>query len=203
VRLFVALDLDEEVRAELAGLVARLRAVGPAAAWVPRDNLHLTFAFLGEAPGERVGEIEAALRRAADRPPFDVRLGRIGAFPSPGRARVLWVGIEDPGGELAALAEAVREALAPLGFPPERRPWQGHLTLARLRHPADVTALAATPVAPLSVRVEALTLFRSDLGRPAARYEALRRVPLAAPGAPAARDDLPARPARDRGALGR
>jgi 2'-5' RNA ligase len=70
-----------------------------------------------------------------------VAAGGLGGFPSLGRPRVLWVGIARGVAEIAALAAAVDRATAGLGFPPESRPFRGHLTVARVRSPRGLPAL--------------------------------------------------------------
>jgi RNA 2',3'-cyclic 3'-phosphodiesterase len=120
---------------------------------------------------ERLAEAAARCR------PFEVVVRGLGAFPSPRRARVLWVGLDDADGRLAELAEAVREAIA-AEFPPDRRPFSPHVTVARCEPPAALPMrdLAAT-LRIGSFAVGEMSLVRSHLGaRP--RYETLARFPL-------------------------
>lgn len=180
-RLFVAIDLSEAVKDELSRVIEALRPGAPEAKWVPRDNLHLTLAFLGEVGEQRLRAVSTAVGSVAGGvAAFESRLEEVGTFPSPRRARVVWVGLADAGGGLAGLADACAEALEPLGFPPERRAFTPHLTLARFRRPADASRLPEVGIDPAPFAVEALTLFRSHLARPAPRYEALAEFPLGA-----------------------
>jgi 2'-5' RNA ligase len=179
-RLFAGVDLPGEVKDVLSTLVERLRPDAPDAKWVPRDNLHLTMSFLGEVDEARAPEIVDALTEAAanEPGPIDTALEGTGAFPSVRRARVLWVGLEDPDGRLAALARAVAAGLEPLGFPRETRPWTPHLTIARFRAPADATSMAGARVEHMTFAVPAITLFRSRLARPSPKYEPLAARPI-------------------------
>ena len=179
-RLFVGVDLPGEVKDELAGLITTLRSKASDEKWIPRDNLHLTVSFLGEVNEERVPAIVEALTgaRANERGPIPTALGGTGAFPSPRRARVLWVSLDDPAGRLAALANRVQDSLEPAGFPKEKRAWTPHLTLARFRTPGDASALKTARPEPRAFEVEEITLFRSRLGRPAPAYEPLDRIRL-------------------------
>jgi 2'-5' RNA ligase len=109
-----------------------------------------------------------------------VRLTELGAFPTERRARVLWVGLDDPAGLLSSLATATDEALSPLGFERESRAFSAHLTLARLKRPASVSALMDEPFdagTPPFI-VDHLALYRSYVHPQGARYEVLERYPL-------------------------
>jgi 2'-5' RNA ligase len=182
VRLFVAVDLPHGVKDVVAEVIEELRPSAPQAKWVPRDNLHVTLAFLGETP--LYEEVSSAVSSAAGTmAPFSSGLEGLGTFPSPRRARVVWLGL---GGEAfyAAAADATWVRLAPLGFEAEKRPFSAHLTIARLRVPAPFDAQADVPA--LAFDVEALTLFRSRLARPAPVYEPQLVAPLSG-SAPSAR----------------
>lgn len=153
----------------------------PNAKWIPKENLHLTLAFLGHVDGERIPSISEAVARALEgHVDFVARVGGLGAFPSRTRARVLWAGLHDPTGGLAGLADAVATSLEPLGFEREVRAFQAHVTIARLRSPGPVNLQAAS-LQPLSFRVDRVVLFESHLRRPAPVYEALATFPFRRP----------------------
>jgi 2'-5' RNA ligase len=199
VRLFVAIELPEDVRALLAAAAERLRASEAAVKWVAPANLHLTVKFLGEAEEARLPEIVAALERAArGAGPLEARVSGAGAFPSAHRPRVVWAGL-DAGAALPSLVDAVERALAPLGFPREERPWSAHVTLGRVREErgrrgggrdrrrgsgdggvrlADLL-LAERGLSSPPFRIEALTLFESVLSREGPAYTARGRTALA------------------------
>ena len=181
-RLFVAFDPPEDVKAALGALVEHLRPSAPDAKWVPPQNVHATISFLGEVGDERAGPIRDALRSTAARyGPVPTATAGAGAFPSPRRARVLWAGLDDPLGALVEIARGVAAALEPLGFDPERRAWTPHLTLARFRVPANAASLVDEAVVPRRAFVfEDLVLFRSRLARPTPVYELLDRFPFGA-----------------------
>jgi len=178
VRLFVALDFPAAVKDAVAAVASKLSHTVPDARWVPRDNVHVTTTFLGWVEGDRVSEIaEAAAEAAGGMLPFDARLGDLGAFPSTRRARVVWIGIDDPAGGCAAAAAACEDAVERRGVGAERRPFVPHLTIARLRVPAPV-ALPEAIVPGLRFTVDRLTLFRSHMRRPAPAYEELAVYPF-------------------------
>src|SRR5207245_2826622 len=102
----------------------------------------------------------------------------VGAFPSARRARVVWAGLDDRSGRMAGLALAIDAALA-AEFRPETRPFQAHLTVARSDPPLELPeTFGATPLESAPFVVGRIVLFRSHLGRPAPRYEALREFRL-------------------------
>jgi 2'-5' RNA ligase len=129
-RLFVALDIPEEVRRALTEWVARFRGSIRGPRWTRIEGLHITLKFIGETSSERVGEIRAALASIHQGAPIELRFRGAGFFPNERHPRVFWAGIES-GPALAALAESIERQLVPLGFPREARAFQPHLTLAR------------------------------------------------------------------------
>ena len=141
-RLFVAMDIPEDVRNSLAALVSNLRFVCRNARWVRIEGLHLTLKFIGETSSEKAAEIETALASLPSRAPISMNFRGLGFFPNGRRPRVLWAGIE-AGTELAALAAAVETSLHPLGIAREERAFSPHLTLARFDTPRGLDALHA------------------------------------------------------------
>jgi len=136
VRCFIAIDVSEVVRAALGETLARLRADAPRAdvRWVAPAQVHLTLKFLGTVPDERVPPISRALDGAlVDAAPVALAAAGLGGFPSLRRPRVLWAGLTGGVPELAAVAAVVDRVAVAHGFPPESRPFRGHLTLGRVR----------------------------------------------------------------------
>ena len=129
-RLFVAMDISDEVRSSLAALSAKLRSACQDAHWPRIEGLHVTLKFIGETPAEKIEMIKDALAAIPGRAPFSINFRGFGFFPNARRPRVLWAGIESSA-ELAGLAAAVDTALHPLGIPREEREFTPHLTLAR------------------------------------------------------------------------
>jgi RNA 2',3'-cyclic 3'-phosphodiesterase len=133
-RLFVAIDLPEQIKAELAGLVAEL----PAAKWVDQQELHLTLRFIGEVDEQSCRAVQAALAGIAFTG-FSLTLRGVGHFPPGKHPRVLWVGIE-PSQQLLHLQQRVELMLTNTGIPADERHFSPHMTLARLKEtpPAEV-----------------------------------------------------------------
>jgi len=128
-RIFVALDIEEEIRKRLQHFMAEVRPLAPSARWVSPETLHVTLKFIGEKPEAAVKQIEEALG-PINAEPFQMRFHGAGFFPTAKAARVFWVGIEGEAG-LADLATKVEKSLATVGVPEEQRDFSPHLTLAR------------------------------------------------------------------------
>lgn len=184
-RLFVALDLPEEVRDMITVAVKKNAGMLPQARWVKKENLHLTLKFIGECPEERLESLEGVLeRKALEHRPFTASLKGCGGFPSPGRARVIWVGMEKGEEEAASLASGLDAGLAKVGVKREDRPFRGHLTLARLKSPVDCCSWLASleedlaGLQEIDFPVVEMILYRSFLYPQGPTYVPLRRFEL-------------------------
>ena len=123
--------------------------------------------------------VDEAVRSVAGRHrAFRAAFSEVGGFPSLRRTRVLWVGVGEGAAPMAALASDLERGLEPLGLEPERRPFRGHLTLARFRSPTVVGELAGVRVPAEDFEVTELVLFESRLHPQGARYAAVERFPL-------------------------
>jgi 2'-5' RNA ligase len=128
-RLFIALDIDDDVRSRIARFLDGVRGFAPDARWVRPESMHTTLKFIGEKPEEEVERIKQALETiSADT--FEMNFRGYGFFPTARAPRVFWVGIE-AGPKLSSLAALVDERLASLEIPKEEHTFSPHLTLAR------------------------------------------------------------------------
>ena len=133
VRLFLAIELDPEVRRGVAEATAPLRAAAPSLRWVAESRLHMTVEFLGEQPDEVAAALPAALDDVSHRHrAFAMVVGGVGAFPNFRRPRVVWMGVAlDP--RLELLHHDVEVACDRIGHALDGRPFRPHVTLARAR----------------------------------------------------------------------
>jgi 2'-5' RNA ligase len=184
-RLFVALNLPDDLRQAVHAATAPLRDAAPReVGWVRADALHLTLKFLGDVEPARTGAIVDALREVAARHlATRVTLAGIGAFPALARPRVVWVGVEATP-RLELLQHDVEATCAALGFEVEGRPFRPHVTLGRVRPgaaaampPALATAAATCTVA-ADVLVDTLDLMHSTLMPGGTRHVAVARLPF-------------------------
>ena len=179
VRAFFGLPLPEPQRAELAPFLTACEQAASEFRWTPKDNLHLTVRFIGSVDRLLAESVAEAL---GGRPlsAFEMELGEVGSFGRGRAARVVWLGLRAGVDEASALAAQVEEACVKAGLPPESRPYQAHLTLARAR-PRQGARLPELPAVPhlKPWRADHLVLYSSRLGRTGATYEAMRTLELA------------------------
>jgi 2'-5' RNA ligase len=170
-RLFVAVEQDQTSR-EVAGSVVRdlRRRLGPrvSARWVDVEKMHLTVRFIGHVPDEEVAAVLNALRPPLPTAPFEIVLGECGVFPESGPPRVLWIGLTQGLQPLQAIHDECNRRLSPLGYAPEDRPFNAHVTLARVKDaPRDAARtmreiVAAVQVPSRRCHVNAATVFQSS-----------------------------------------
>ncbi|OFW16986.1 MAG: 2'-5' RNA ligase [Acidobacteria bacterium RIFCSPLOWO2_12_FULL_67_14] len=170
-RLFVAVELEPRVAAQIAECSRELRrraeAMAPRArvSWVPPERLHVTVRFIGQADETRVTAIGSALEPALTTRRFDIVAAGMGAFPERGRPRVLWAGVTGGQDALGNLAREVSGRLESCGVARDERPFRPHVTLARIRDPGGLRSgpLLAGLVDQVfgSSPVDAITLFES------------------------------------------
>jgi RNA 2',3'-cyclic 3'-phosphodiesterase len=184
-RCFVAVPLAPKLRGDLKAAARRWTALAhaPDLRWTDPDGWHVTLAFLGATDSSAVPGLVAALGDVASvTPSFRVPTGGVGAFPRPGAAQAIWYGVSDPEYRLRDLAARVQDVVLPAG--PQAR-FRAHVTLARsrVRRGEPLGAWLATLEPPAeTLTVNAVTLFRSHLGRGPASYEVLARLPLRGAG---------------------
>lgn len=185
-RLFAAIELPQDVRERIAQVSQRLAAAGWRAKWVNPQGTHLTLKFYGNVPVDNIPVLRETLRPiVALGRPFELSAEGAGVFPNPRRPRVVWLGV---GGDLESLGRLQRDierASAEIGYEPEQRAFNPHLTVARIR-PEDLSTvngveqrlaeIAALP--PLPLPVERVALFRSELRRSGAVYTVVEEFPL-------------------------
>ena len=181
-RLFAAVDVPPAAIRAVEEAIEPWKARFPSGRWVKPENWHVTMKFLGRTYPRLVDWVHEMCREAAaEVRPFRASMQGMGVFPSPGRARVLWTGIEDEGGGFKSLAGALDDKLG-REFPAEKRPFTAHLTVARFDPPVRMKEyaeeLAATEIRARGFTIGQLVLYRSHLSPRGVRYEPLVAFPL-------------------------
>jgi 2'-5' RNA ligase len=179
-RLFTALDLPDDLVANLEELLRRLKPVARIQ-WSPPANLHVTTKFIGEWPENRLGELKATLGALPGRAVIPVRIRRVGFFPNPHSPRNFWCGIDAPG--LSELAADIDSATASLGIPRDKRAFSPHLTLARIKERVELQPLreaiaALTTLEFGGFQAGSFFLYQSTLQPAGSVYTKLAEFPL-------------------------
>jgi 2'-5' RNA ligase len=128
-RIFIALDIPEDIRSHIARYVERVQTLVPSARWSRPESMHVTLKFIGQANAARVEEIKRALLQVTFHP-FGVEFRNTGYFPNSRAPRIFWAGVESLH-VLPALAAATDAALEKIGIGREDKPYHPHVTLAR------------------------------------------------------------------------
>jgi len=194
IRAFIAVPLSQAILDRISRIQRRLQDRVPprSVRWVRTSGIHLTLKFLGDVSTDKIPVLESALQTIADiAPGCTFTVNGLGCFPNSNRPRVIWVGIEEPSGRLAALQDAVEETTVPFGFEREDRGFKPHLTVGRLSRRAsraDVASVGAlvarTEVGTLGEAVaDRFILIQSVLKPSGAEYTPLREFRLQMPGA--------------------
>jgi 2'-5' RNA ligase len=181
VRAFLAVPLPPPLQEQLARLRRDLAGPLQGLRWSNPATVHLTLRFFGDTPVDDLEKICASMLSVALRErPFHVDLQGLGAFPSPSRPRVVWIGLT-PAAPLQALYRDCARELASQGFPGEARAFSPHLTIGRYReHGPDLTTLLAGQIGRFvgQLPVNRLALYESRLRPEGAQHIPLFTVPL-------------------------
>jgi 2'-5' RNA ligase len=133
-RLFIAIEIPEEIKRQMAEVQARLKGAGVDASWTRPEGIHLTLKFLGEIPEAKGADIMNALNRAvSDTGRLRLEIEGVGTFPNPRNARVVWIGVSGDVEQLRKLQVAVEDGMARIAMKREERPFTPHLTLGRIK----------------------------------------------------------------------
>ena len=177
--MFIAIEIPEGAKRAIVAAIEPWQERFPRTRWIPPENWHVTLKFLGPTGERLIPWVEERVRAVAStHEPVSVCIDGLGAFPSVGRARVIWAGVDDPAGELSRIAAGLAAELA-TEFRPEIRPFTPHLTVARSEPPIALPdAYPATPLRSEPFSVDRLVMFRSNLRRRVPRYEQIDDAPL-------------------------
>lgn len=184
VRVFIAVDIEEPlVLSVLERIKDSLASTGTPMKPVETQNIHLTLRFIGEIPRHRVDEIIEEVLKPIRMERFKIRLHGLGAFPSPTRPRVVWVGVSEGADKLTGIRDFIEDRLRRLGFPPEKDRFVPHITLARIKGSRNIHALSRiileySDIDVGEVQVDSIRLKKSTLTRAGPIYETLWEVKL-------------------------
>jgi len=183
-RLFIAIEIPDEIKKEMVKVQEQLRKANVDASWTRVEGMHLTLKFLGEVPETKITEIVSGLQSATEGiSQLRLEVKGVGTFPNPRNARVVWIGLSGDTGKLTKLQEAVEDAMACIGLARDERKFTAHLTLGRIRHVRSRDQWLAG-LAELSNRslpgfdATAVSLMKSELKPSGAVYTEMGRAEL-------------------------
>jgi 2'-5' RNA ligase len=168
-RSFIAIEIDDGVRRELAAFQQLLRVTRAQVRWVRPEAMHLTLAFLGEVDETALDGIQTAMTVSAEASaPLQLEFCGTGTFGPPRSPRVVWVDIRHDVKGLLKLQSSLAASLRAIGFETESRPFAPHITLGRIHGPLNLDEMMkrvdkASHRSFGTIEATRLTLFKSDL----------------------------------------
>ncbi|OFV97785.1 MAG: 2'-5' RNA ligase [Acidobacteria bacterium RIFCSPLOWO2_12_FULL_54_10] len=182
-RLFIAIDLPEEIRSKISDLLDQLKPMTRNVRWSRPETMHITLKFLGETSPDIMRSVSNRLSTLTNSLPFHLRIQGAGYFPSEVSPNIIWLGIE-AGPPLETLANKIEACLVPLGFQKETRPFSPHLTLGRLRSKDSIPVVRQFLSDPdrtnfgSGFEVREFHLYESQLSPGGSVYHKIARFPL-------------------------
>jgi 2'-5' RNA ligase len=182
-RCFIAIDMPENIKDAIAGVIEKCGLNAKGIKWVPVRNVHLTLKFLGDVKEDIIPEIEKGLALICmSRNVFNINICGAGAFPNFKYPNVLWIGINESE-ELKGLYEDIEESMFESGFEKEDRKFSPHLTIGRVRDRKGIEPLMKELYTFKdtffgSIEVNEVLLMRSVLKSTGAEYSVTARFKL-------------------------
>lgn len=184
IRSFIAAHLSDELKSTIHLIQRDLKELDIDCSWVSSPNLHLTLKFLGNFPHKKLDSVAEAFRNSVQNiSAFDVELNELGAFPKIDRPQILWLGLTGDLGTLQKMVLSIEDCFGNIGFAKERRAFEPHITVGRLRSNKNLSRLVdriknyAFPKG-VAQKITHVTLYKSTLTSQGAVYEALETADL-------------------------
>jgi len=182
-RLFLAIDFPDELKARIARNIEILKGYVPKGIkWVNKKNLHVTFKFLGDVNERILEDIYEAVAKVTDtHASFEISFKQAEIIPNSERPRLIWYDMKDETDSAAKLFKDVDLALYDLGFSKEKRPLALHTTIGRIKFVRNIDwekiSSNLMPVEDI-VQCNELTLFKSHLTSSGPIYSILKTFNL-------------------------
>ena len=174
-RLFIAVDLDNNLKEKIYNIVEKLKTTDCNIKWVEKENLHLTLKFIGETPEEKIETIKKSIQKAIDGiKKFKLSISGFGFFPNMKFPRVLWLGVKEGENQLKTIAERLN---------PSEKNFSCHLTIGRFKSTKNLEKLTDL-LEKLQLdfvgetEVSQVVLFRSELTKSGPIYTPLEKFNL-------------------------
>jgi 2'-5' RNA ligase len=184
-RIFVAIDISDEARSRTAQYVESLRKDFPRlrVGWDKPEKLHLTLKFLGDTTEMQLDKLQNIVEEISKKiERFSLQIAETGVFPSPQKARVLWIDVVDKSGNLAKINSFLETECEKIGFSKEKRNYKPHLTIARLREPQFSDKLVKSHLEnnfePVGFEISEIAIYESKLQPTGSIYTKLKTYQL-------------------------
>jgi len=180
IRSFIAIPLGAELISRIEKIQRELKTLPADVKWVNPKSIHFTLKFLGNVEEGNIEKIAQGIQNGMRGfKPWSAAVKNMGAFPSLKSPRVVWIGIEDQGGQLVRLQNQIEKEMANLGFEEEKRAFSPHLTLGRVRSPKGKDELVKYLLDEREqifgeIKVDRVILFKSELKPTGAVYTVLK-----------------------------
>lgn len=136
IRVFLSIDIeDESLLSQVSRIQSRLDQEAAKLKLVEKDSIHFTLRFFGDTSLSRIEEMRNLLG-TLEITPFTILIEGVGAFPSPRRPNVIWIGVSQNSQQIIELKARIDTLLVSLGYPPEKG-FKAHATIARVRAVKD------------------------------------------------------------------
>ena len=184
IRTFIAIKISRELEAAFDTLIHSMKKNPGPVRWVNPQSIHLTLKFLGEITPVQVEDVCKGVEKAVTAiPPFSLKSGSKGAFPSPKRPRVFWLGLAETGEpHLFDMQKNIEEEMALCGFPKERRPFKPHLTVGRVKDSREIETISNIfmeyQFPEIEFSADEVLVMKSELTPQGARYSVQKSFPL-------------------------
>jgi 2'-5' RNA ligase len=186
IRTFIAFKLPKNITSSISEIQNRFKSYAFNARWVNPENIHLTVKFLGKTNYTDIEKVSEIIINAVNSyTPVSLAVKGAGVFPGIKRPRVIWVGLTGEIEKLTGIQNDIEENLEKLGFPREKRPFRGHLTLGRIKGKIDPKKLLDVMKKFEKFESELfiadkIFLFKSDLKSTGSIYTELKSISLTA-----------------------
>lgn len=179
-RTFISLELPEKIKVEIGKIQKELANSGVQARWVKPEISHLTLVFLGSIMPDKVKPIGEILDEVAGQiKPINLHLTKIGCFPGPTKARIIFVDLEGELGKLHTLATKIRKGLKKERIYFDKKPFVSHVTLGRIKKRQNLTkVIEKIKIKRIKFVAREVSLTKSTLSSSGPIYTQLRCVSL-------------------------
>lgn len=141
-RVFIAVELPDEIRKNIVELINELKEVGSDVKWLEEKNLHITLKFLGWVEDRKINDvIELTAKAVAGTGSFKAKFEGLGTFPPGKTPRVVWAGVSEGAEKMKKLADSLEETLSNAGYRSEEREFNSHVTIGRVKEKKGVDKL--------------------------------------------------------------